>query len=69
LYVAIFVTRYLDLFFSYISLYNTVMKIFFIASSVYICYMMLVPLKATHEKEKVCCPDLLFLFFFFYMAF
>jgi len=53
LYVAVFVTRYPDLFFTYISLYNSIMKIFFIASSIYICYMMLVPLKATHDKEKV----------------
>ena len=53
LYAVVFLTRYLDLFWSFISLYNTSMKIFFIATSIYTCYMMLVPLKATHEKEKV----------------
>jgi hypothetical protein len=40
LYAAVFVTRYLDLFWSYISLYNTLMKIFFIASSVYVLFLM-----------------------------
>ena len=40
LYVAVFVTRYLDLFFRYVSLYNSVMKLFFIASSCYILYLM-----------------------------
>ncbi|KAH8918297.1 ER lumen protein retaining receptor 2 [Atractiella rhizophila] len=40
LYVMVFLTRYLDLFTSYVSLYNTVMKLFFISSSAYICYLM-----------------------------
>lgn len=40
LYAIVFVTRYLDLFFRYISLYNTVMKIFFIGSSLAIIYYM-----------------------------
>jgi len=41
LYVAVFLTRYIDLFtFHFVSLYNTFMKIFFIASSVYILYLM-----------------------------
>lgn len=40
LYVLVFVTRYIDLFFRWISLYNFVMKIFFIASSCYILYLM-----------------------------
>lgn len=41
LYVAVFVTRYLDLFAGeWVSLYNTVMKLFFIGSSVYILYLM-----------------------------
>lgn len=35
-----FVARYLDLFFRYISLYNTIMKLFFIASSCYILFLM-----------------------------
>ena len=33
LYAIVFVTRYLDLLFSFISLYNTIMKLIFIGSS------------------------------------
>lgn len=40
LYVLVFLTRYIDLFFRWISLYNFVMKIFFIISSCYILYLM-----------------------------
>ena len=35
-----FIARYLDLFWDWVSLYNFVMKIFFIASSSYILYLM-----------------------------
>jgi len=38
--VAVFVARYLDLFFRFVSLYNSIMKLFFIGSSVYILYLM-----------------------------
>eukprot|EP00897_Mesotaenium_endlicherianum_P002313 jgi/Mesen1/2109/ME000151S01372 len=40
LYVLVFTTRYLDLFFSYISLYNTLMKLIFLASSYAIVWYM-----------------------------
>lgn len=40
LYALVFVTRYLDLLFRWISLYNFVMKLFFIGSSCYILYLM-----------------------------
>jgi hypothetical protein len=41
LYVLVFLTRYIDLLTGpYVSLYNTVMKVFFIASSAYILYLM-----------------------------
>ena len=41
LYVAVFVTRYLDLLYTEpVSLYNTFMKLFFIGSSCYILYLM-----------------------------
>ena len=41
LYVAVFVTRYLDLFLGeWVLLYNTLMKLFFIGSSCYILYLM-----------------------------
>jgi len=40
LYVVVFVTRYLDLFYRWVSLYNSAMKLFFIASSCYILFLM-----------------------------
>lgn len=40
LYVVVFVFRYLDVFTSYISLYNTFMKFFFLATSIYTTYLM-----------------------------
>ena len=33
LYLLVFLTRYLDLFYSYISLYNSVMKVIYVSSS------------------------------------
>jgi ER lumen protein retaining receptor len=46
LYVVVFVTRYLDLFLGeWVSLYNTVMKLFFIGSSAYILFLMKVRFK------------------------
>ncbi|KAI7878559.1 ER lumen protein retaining receptor [Lichtheimia hyalospora FSU 10163] len=49
LYTIVFMTRYLDLTFHFISVYNTCMKIFFIASSVYILYLMRVKYKASYD--------------------
>lgn len=40
LYVAVFITRYIEMFTTWISLYNFVMKVFFIGSSCYILYLM-----------------------------
>lgn len=40
LYVVVFVLRYLDLLTTYVSLYNTVMKIVFISTSSYTVYLM-----------------------------
>jgi len=51
LYVIVFCTRYLDLFTTFISLYNTLMKIFFICTSIYICYLMKYKFKATWEPS------------------
>ncbi|CAL1711495.1 unnamed protein product [Somion occarium] len=51
LYVTVFVTRYLDLFYDYVSLYNSVMKIFFISSSVYILYLMKFKYRPTHDPS------------------
>ncbi|KAH6910307.1 ER lumen protein retaining receptor-domain-containing protein [Coprinopsis sp. MPI-PUGE-AT-0042] len=49
IYVAVFVTRYLDLFWRYVSLYNSVMKVFFIASTCYTLYLMKFKYRPTHD--------------------
>ncbi|KAF9012679.1 ER lumen protein retaining receptor-domain-containing protein [Cyathus striatus] len=51
LYVAVFVTRYLDLLYRYVSLYNSAMKLFFIASSCYILYLMRYKYRPTHDPS------------------
>ncbi|KAI9465175.1 ER lumen protein retaining receptor [Lactarius psammicola] len=52
LYATVFITRYLDLFFpSQLSLYNIVMKIFFIGSSVYILFLMKVRFRPTNDPS------------------
>ena len=40
-----------DLFWSYVSLYNTVMKVFFITSSLYILYLMKRPFRPTFDPN------------------
>ncbi|KAL7699344.1 ER lumen retaining receptor-like protein [Lotmaria passim] len=54
LFALVFCTRYVDLFFNYIGIYNTVMKIFFIVSVLHICYLMKYrsPWKATYDREN-----------------
>ncbi|KAI9488267.1 ER lumen protein retaining receptor-domain-containing protein [Zychaea mexicana] len=51
LYSIVFLTRYLDLFVKFHSVYNTCMKIFFFASSIYILYLMKVKFKATYDAS------------------
>ncbi|KAG0196335.1 endoplasmic reticulum retention protein [Mortierella sp. GBA30] len=51
LYATVFLTRYLDLFTQFVSFYNTFMKIFFIASSLYIVYLMKFKFKATNDPR------------------
>ncbi|KAF8652282.1 hypothetical protein AX16_004471 [Volvariella volvacea WC 439] len=51
LYVTVFVSRYLDLFFRFISIYNTLMKLFFIGSSCYILYLMKYRFRPTHDPS------------------
>ena len=62
LYAAIFLTRYLgiqlvpcitnlDLLWSWVSFYNTSMKLFFIGSSLYIMYLMKFPFRPTHDPN------------------
>lgn len=54
LYALVFITRYLDLFFRYISLYNTVMKLIFIFSSLAVIYYMRVHkvVRQTYDKSE-----------------
>ncbi|KAF8483668.1 ER lumen protein retaining receptor [Russula ochroleuca] len=51
LYVTVFVARYLDLFHTWVSLYNFAMKLFFIGSSVYILYLMKVRFRPTNDPS------------------
>lgn len=51
LYATVFCTRYLDLFTNHISIYNTIMKIFFISSTLYIVYAMKTAFKATWDPK------------------
>ncbi|KAH7334767.1 ER lumen protein retaining receptor [Rhizoctonia solani] len=52
LYVAVFLTRYIDLLtFHFVSFYNTFMKIFFIASSIYILYLMKFKYRSTNDPS------------------
>jgi len=52
LYALIFMTRYLDLFWKWVSVYNTLMKIFFITSSCYIIYLIVVKFRPMDEEES-----------------
>uniref|UniRef100_A0A6A7GCY2 ER lumen protein-retaining receptor n=1 Tax=Hirondellea gigas TaxID=1518452 RepID=A0A6A7GCY2_9CRUS len=54
LYVLVFVSRYLDLFWNFHSLYNSIMKVFFIVSSVAIVYLMKFrqPYAKTYDKKS-----------------
>ena len=51
LFAVVFLTRYLDLFTSFISLYNTTMKVFFLASSIGTVYLMFMKFKATYDHN------------------
>ncbi|KAL4788404.1 ER lumen protein retaining receptor-domain-containing protein [Aspergillus varians] len=52
LYLMVFVTRYLDLFWAFTdSLYNTTFKILFIGSSGYVIYLMLNDYRPTHDPN------------------
>ena len=52
LYLVVFITRYLDLFTTFYSMYNTLMKILYISATAYIIYMVkgTEPFKTTYEK-------------------
>ncbi|TPX46909.1 hypothetical protein SeMB42_g03522 [Synchytrium endobioticum] len=49
LYAVVFCTRYLDLFTHFVSVYNSLMKVFFIGSAFYILYLMRIKFKATWD--------------------
>jgi ER lumen protein retaining receptor len=51
LFALVFVTRYLDLFTNFISVYNTAMKLFFLTSSIGTVYLMYVKFKATYDSN------------------
>jgi len=72
LYLIVFMTRYLDLFFHFVSVYNTVMKITFISSTAYLIYLMRfkAPINTTYDRsadnfsyEKFLLPPCLVLAF------
>eukprot|EP00444_Apocalathium_aciculiferum_P042425 CAMPEP_0183548510 /NCGR_PEP_ID=MMETSP0371-20130417/59859_1 /TAXON_ID=268820 /ORGANISM="Peridinium aciculiferum, Strain PAER-2" /LENGTH=217 /DNA_ID=CAMNT_0025751883 /DNA_START=81 /DNA_END=734 /DNA_ORIENTATION=+ len=54
MYAMVFCFRYLDLFWSFISLYNSVMKIIFITTTIYLVYMMRfkTPVCQTYERSN-----------------
>lgn len=52
LFAIVFTTRYLDLFTTYVSLYNSVMKIFFIVSLYATCYLIYGKFKPTFNREE-----------------
>jgi len=49
LFLVVFVSRYLDLVTNFVSVYNTTMKIFFIASAAGTVYLMFIKFKATYD--------------------
>ncbi|KII70980.1 ER lumen protein-retaining receptor [Thelohanellus kitauei] len=60
LYMIVFALRYLDLFFSFISLYNTLMKITYLSATAATIYLIYFKFKATYNKHS----DNLNLFYF-----
>ncbi|GMT32381.1 hypothetical protein PFISCL1PPCAC_23678 [Pristionchus fissidentatus] len=52
LYFIVFVTRYLDLFTTFISAYNSLMKLFFLSSTAFTIYLMLVKFRPTYERDS-----------------
>jgi len=51
LFALTYTTRYLDLFTNFVSVYNTTMKVFFIAASFATIYFMYVKFKATYDAN------------------
>ncbi|EZG78368.1 ER lumen protein retaining receptor [Gregarina niphandrodes] len=63
MYLIVFGTRYLDLLYSFVSVYNTSMKVIFITSTAYIIYLMRFkpPISETYDKQGDRFPYLKFL--------
>ncbi len=52
LYTIVYVTRYVDLFWAgSFSMYNTIMKLFFISSSIFVLYLMQAKFRPTHDPN------------------
>ena len=51
LFALVFTTRYLDLVFNFISIYNTVMKIIFLVTAYGTLYLMFIKFKATYDSN------------------
>lgn len=51
LYLLVFVMRYLDLVTTFVSLYNTLMKLFFIGSTAYVLYLMKFRFRPTQDPS------------------
>jgi len=51
LFAMVFLTRYLDLVTSFVSVYNTSMKVIFIVATVTTCYLILMKFKATYDAN------------------
>lgn len=52
LFAIVFLSRYLDLFTNFVSLYNSVMKVFFLATSIGTVYLMWFKFKATYDRNN-----------------
>jgi ER lumen protein retaining receptor len=55
LFLIVFVFRYLDIATNFVSPYNTVMKVFFIGSSIATVYLMWFKFKATYDRNHDTC--------------
>jgi len=51
LFILVFVSRYLDLFTNFVSLYNSVMKVIFLGASFGVLYLMFIKFKATYDRN------------------
>ncbi|VDM51976.1 unnamed protein product [Angiostrongylus costaricensis] len=54
LFTLVFVSRYLDLFTNFVSVYNSVLKVFFLVTSFGTVYLMWIKFKATYDRNNDC---------------